>query len=427
MTAGARPAPATDRADLLHDDGEPVDFDSHDPRHARDPFTALDALRDRCPVSWTGAWEGHWVVTGHREAVRVARDPRFLTSHVRPDGALQGASIPTIGQTGRLVPLEMNVPESLGYRKLIAGFYAPSRVAARAGEFRRLADACLDDLVREGGGDLVRALTERLPSILTLRDIGLPEDRWEEVDALVEVALLSAPHDPDRARDAAQELCMMIVEEMEERRDGSGGGLLTELLTTTLHGRPVPDEAIVSMMYVLLLGIHPTSALTATALWHLAQDPGLRARLATEPGLIPGAVDEFLRWLSPIQSTVRTAAEDLDVGGTEVRAGDRVFLSWAGANRDPSVFPDPARLVLDRDARGHLAFGAGAHYCVGAAAVRAMFGTMLEAVLRRMPDYALDPRASVSWFPDVSFFHGVTSLPVVTRADRTAGGASWER
>jgi cytochrome P450 len=425
MTAEARPTRAG-RADHLRDARDPVHFDSHDPRHARDPFTALDSLRARCPVSWTGAWEGHWVVTGHQEAVRVARDNRFLTSHVRSDGSLQGASIPTIGQTGRLVPLEMNVPESLRYRKLLAGFYTPRKVAARAGEFRRLADECLDDLVRDGGGDLVRALTERMPGILTLRDIGLPEDRWEEVNALVEIALLSAPRAPDTARDAAQELCMMIVEEMEERRDGSGDGLLPALLTTTLDGRPVSDEAIVSMMYVLLLGIHPTSSLTATALWYLAGHHELRTRLATEPDLIPGAADEFLRWVSPIQSTVRTAEEDLDVGGVAVRAGERVFLSWAGANRDGSVFPEPGRLDIDRDARAHLSFGGGAHYCVGASAVRAMFGTMVEAVLRRMPDYALDTRADVSWFPDVSFFHGVTSLPVVTSAGRTEGGASWD-
>jgi cytochrome P450 len=421
--AGGRPF-GSRHADSHH-------FDSHDARHARDPFAALERLRDTCPVSWSGAWDGFWVVVGHPEAARVARDQRFLTGHVRPDGSFQGASIPSIGQTGRLVPLEMNVPESLRYRKLLAGFYTPSKVAARAAEFRQLAHACLDEIVRDGGGDLVRALTERMPSILTLRDIGLPEDRWQEVDALIESALVSAPHDPDRARDAAQRLCMMIVEEMEERRDGSGGGLIAALLTATVDGGPVPDEAIVSMMYVLLLGIHPTSSLTATSLWYLARQPELRTRLATEPGLIPRAADEFLRWVSPIQSTVRTAGEDdLRLGNRELCAGERVFLSWAGANRDGSVFPDPERLDVDRDAGAHLSFGGGAHYCVGAGVVRAMFTAMIEAVLTRMPDYALEDEAGVTWFPDVSFFHGVTSLRVVTAPPPRAtdvGGGPWKR
>lgn len=387
-----------------------VDFDSHDPAFARDPFSVLDRLRDACPVSWSGAWDGFWVVSGHAEASQVARDRRFRTGHVGPDGRLQGISIPTIGQTGRLVPLELNVPESLRYRKLLSGFYSPSRVAARGAEFRRLAAECLDEIAEAGSGDLVRVLTERLPSVVTLRDIGLPEDRWAEVNALLEKALTSAPHDPDGSREAAQELCLMIVEEMDDPRPG---GLISLLLGSTVDGEPVSDEAIVSMMYLLLLGIHPTSSLTATSLWHLAGDPGLRRRLAADPALIPEAADEFLRWVTPIQSTVRTLGEDVRLGGRDLRAGERVFLSWAGANRDGSVFPDPARLDLDRDPGAHLSFGAGPHYCVGAGLVRAMFSVMLEAVLTRMPSYEVADESAVTWFPDVSFFYGVTSLPVV--------------
>ncbi|BFP56940.1 cytochrome P450 [Streptomyces griseus] len=405
-----------------------TDFDSHDPAFARDPFSALDRLRGACPVSWSGAWDGFWVVAGHREVAGATRDRRLRTAHPRPDGQLQGVSIPPIGQTGRMIPLELDAPESLPFRRLLAGFYTPSRVAARVPEFRRLAAAYVDEFVRAGRGDLVRALTERLPSVLTLRDIGLPEDRWAEVNAVLETALSSAPHDPEGARNAAQELCLMIVEAMEECRNGGGSGLITQLLGATVGGEPVPDEAIVSMMYVLLLGIHPVSSLTATSLWHLAAQPALRRRLVADPALIPRAADEFLRWVSPIQSTVRTAVEDVRLGGRDLRAGERAFLSWAGANRDESVFPDAGRLDLDRDATAHLSFGGGPHYCVGAGTVRAMFSAMLEAVLTRMPDYELEHGAEVTWFPDVSFFYGVTSLPVVTGpadARPAKEGAPW--
>ncbi|MDI1460731.1 cytochrome P450 [Catellatospora sp. KI3] len=406
-----------------------VGFDSHDPALARDPFAALDRLREDCPVAWSTAWDGFWVVTGHADVGAITRDRRFHTGYEQRDGSFQGISIPAIGQTGRLVPLELNVPESLRYRRLLAAYYTPNRVAARMAEFRQLADECLDEVVEQGRCDLVRALTERMAAMLTLRDIGLPEQQWAQVDAVLEQALLNGPSDPDAARRAAQELCLMIVDAMEEHRDtGAGSGLIAVLLDTVLDGQPVPDEAIVSMMYTLLIGIHPTSCLVSTSLWHLARDPALRRRLAADPDLVHRSADEFLRWVTPIPSTVRTVAQDVRLGGHDLRAGDRVYVSWAGANRDDSVFPDAARVDVDRDAGAHLSFGGGPHYCVGAGAVRAMFTAMVAAVLARMPDFELADPGAVTWFPDVSFCYGVTSLPVVytpTPRARTGGGRPW--
>jgi hypothetical protein len=129
----------------------------------------------------------------------------------------------------------------------LASFYW--RNGAKAREFRRLAAECVD---------LVPALTARLAAVPTVRDIGLPEERWAEVNRVVERRLLSAPHDPDAARDAGQEVCLLIVEQMEARRGGADGTVLSSLLEATIDGQPLPDEAIISMMYLLLLGIQPT-------------------------------------------------------------------------------------------------------------------------------------------------------------------------
>jgi cytochrome P450 len=387
-----------------------TDFNSHDPAIAADPFPTYERLRATCPVTWSRSWGGFWVVSGHAEVASASRSPLVKTAQTLADGTTQGVSIPPLGHTGKLVPLEMDSPACLKYRRLLASFYSPSRVKARMPEFRRLAAECLNEVIESGSCDIVTALTLRLPGILTMRDIGLPEERWAEIETMLHRALLSAPHDLAASREAAQLICLDIIEEMEARRDGANGGLIEYLLKARVDGQPVSDEDIISMMYLLLLGIDPTSTLTATTLLYLAGDPELKARLIADRTLIPDVADEFLRWVSPVQGTSRTLAADMVSGGQELRPGDRLLLIWASANRDESVFPDAGRVDPDRDASAHLAFGGGQHYCLGAAMVRAMFTAMLDEVLTRIPDYV--PSADAKWFPDLSSVYGVNELRI---------------
>ncbi len=399
--------------------GGGADFDSHDPALARDPFPAYERLRAAGPVTWSGNWDGFWVAVGHAEVSAAARSRRLLTGRTLPDGTVQGVTIPPLGQTGRMAPLELDAPLSLKYRKVLAAFYSAGRVRARERELRDLARESLDAAIDAGTCDIVPAFTLRVPGIVTMRDIGLPDDRWFDVDALLHRALLSAPHDMAAARHYAQLITLEIVEEMEAVRelleedpDAPAGGLIAQLLRTTVDGEPVPDEDIVSMMYFLLLGIDPTSTLTATALWHLSHHPDLKRRLTDDPRLIPRAADEYLRWMSPVQGTSRTVGEDFGLGGRQLAAGERIFLSWAAANRDESVYPRAFEIDLDRPDERHHAFGGGPHYCVGAGIVRAMFTVMMEEMLTRRPDYEVADEDAITWFPDLSSFYGITSLPL---------------
>ena len=392
------------------------DFDSHDPSLAEDPFPAYARLRSRCPMPWSRAWGGFWVAGRHAEASVAGRDGVFRTGHLLADGTLQGVTIPPLGQTGRLVPLEEDAPRSLKFRRLLSSFYSAGKVRERMPELRRLARESVDAVASAGACDLVTALTLRVPGIVTMRDLGLPDDRWPQTVELVHQALLAAPHDLPGARDHAQRITMALVEELDVRREEgcsrTDRSLFPLLLDATVDGEPVSDEDILSMLYLILLGIDPVSSLTATALLHLADHPALKARLVADPALIPRAAEEYARWMSPVQGTSRTVAEDVELGGRTLRAGERVFVSWASANRDEAVFPDPGTVDFDRDTFGHLAFGAGSHYCLGASSVRALFTVMLEEVLTRIPDYRVSDRDAVSWFPDITSFYGVTSLPV---------------
>jgi cytochrome P450 len=390
-----------------------IDYDSHDPAIAQNPFPTYALLRESCPVQWSRAWDGYWVATGHKEVSIAARGPRlFKTSEQQTDGTLQGVTLPSLGQTGRMVPLELDSPECLRYRKLMAAFYSASRTAARADEIRELASECLDEVIDQGSCEIVKALTQKLPCILTLRDIGLPEERWYDVETMLIRGLFSAPHDPATARECAQLICLDIVEALDARRRGEPGGLLAHLLACEVDGKPVTDDAIVSMMYLLLLGIDPTSSVTAIALRELDRRPQLRARLMADRTLIPKAADEFLRWVSPVQGTLRIAADSLELGGRNVQKGERILLGWAAANRDEAVYRDADRLDFDRDTTRHLAFGSGQHYCLGAPMVRQMFTAMLNEVFDRIPDYSVADEAGIRWYPDITPVYGICALPI---------------
>jgi len=389
-----------------------VRFDTHDPAIAADPFPTYAMMRRQCPVVWSENWGGFWVATGHPEVARAGRDTTLHSGYELADGTVQGISIPSLGQTDRLIPLELNAPQAQKYRKLISSFYSPKQVQARRAEILELTTESIDEIIENGSGDIVDAVTERVSSILAMRDIGIAEHRWREMDAEVQKALVNQTHDLAAAQQASQLICLHLLEEIEARRDGQQGGLVGDLIHATIDGQPLSDEDITAMMYLLLLGIHPTSTLLSTSLWYLARHPRLKATLVADKTLIPQATEEFLRWVSPVQATSRTATTDTTIAGHHIRAGERVLLSWAGANRDERLYSDADHIDLSRDTGAHLAFGSGMHYCTGASIVRAIFAVVLEQVLTRMPDYRLSDEDAIEWFPDLSSVFGITRLPI---------------
>lgn len=386
-----------------------LDFDPHDPAIAIDPFPTYAALREWYQVSWSRSWGGFWVASRYASVAAASRMRTLHAGHTLPNGVVQGISVPPVGRSGPLIPLELNPPQSLAYRRLLTDLYSPASVKARIPEIRRLAADSLDAVIERGSCDIVQALTERVPSILTMRDIGIAEERWAEVDSLVHDALMRDPAS-GKGADAGQAVCVIILEEMEELRDCGSGGLMSRLLSATIDGEPVSDEAIVSIVYLLLLGIHPTSALVATALWYLARHPELRDRLVADRSSLHSCADEFLRWVSPVQGTCRTAVADLRLGDTKIAAGERVFLSWASANRDATVFEDADSVAVGRNCSHHIAFGSGPHYCLGASLVRTVFVVVINEVLCRIPDFEIADEPTISWFPDLSSVYGIDAL-----------------
>lgn len=388
-------------------------FDHHDRRLARNPFPVYDELRARCPVMRSDAWGGFWVATGRDEVVAVAKnDTAYRSGVVLPDGSILGVTIPSVGQTRPVLPMEVDPPENLKYRRLLNPFYTVHAVKSREHEIRALAESLVDDFIEDGECDLVASLTTALPALVTLREVGLPESRWPEFAEWIATVIHASGHDPGSAGEAAAHVYAQYAGAIaERRRSGLRQDIISTLMTSTIDGRPVTDEEIMDMGFLLLLGgMDTTSAASATTFLHLAGAPEIRNRIKADPTLIPAAVEEYLRFVSPVQGNARTVAVDTELGGVQLRKGDRLLALWAAANHDPAHVERPDRVDLDRPSNAHLSFGVGLHRCIGSHLARAMFRIMLEQVLDRLPDYRI--AGEVEWFDRIASLYGVKSLPI---------------
>lgn len=390
-------------------------FDHHDPRLARDPFPVYDELRSKCPVTRTDAWGGFWVVSGHREVVEVAKDDaRFSSGVVLPDGTIQGVTIPSVGQTRPVLPIELDPPENLKYRKLLNPFYTVHAVKKREQEIRELVDGLIDDFIEAGECDLVESLTTAVPAIVTLREVGLPAERWREFVHLIDIMIHSSGENAEKAMEAGFAVYGEYAQAIVDRRDnGLQHDIISALISSTIDGRPVTDEEIMDIGLLLLFGgLDTTSAASATTFLHMAENPEIRDRIIADPTLIPAAVEEYLRFVSPVQGNSRTVTADTELGGVQLKEGDRLLNLWAGANHDPAAQACPAKLDLDRPNNPHIAFGVGSHRCLGSHLARAMFRIMVERILARIPDYRVAEGKDVGWFDNISSVYGVNKLPI---------------
>ena len=184
---------------------------------------------------------------------------------------------------------------------------------------------------------------------------------------------------------------------MEKRRTAPRDDLITHLANAQIDGKPVDPDRLIAMMRLLLVaGIDTTWSAIGACFWHLAQHPEDRRRLVAEPELIPTAVEEFLRAYAPV-TMARDVVKETTINGCPFKAGEMVLLSFPAANRDPAMFPDADRVVIDRKENRHAAFGLGIHRCIGSNLARMEIAVALQEWLPRIPDFRLDPAATVTW------------------------------
>jgi cytochrome P450 len=221
-----------------------------------------------------------------------------------------------------------------------------------------------------------------------------------------------------------REMGLDLLTTMAEIRDHPRPGLMNALLQMTIDGGPAPDLEILGMLGLIIGGgFDTTTALTAHSLEWLSEHPDQREQLSMErDSLLDPATEEFLRFFTPAPGDGRTFSNDVEIEGAHFKEGERLWISWAMANRDPAVFGDPNDVVLDRKGNRHFSFGIGVHRCIGSNVARTVFKSMLTAVLDRMPDFRCDPKGAVH-YETIGVIQGMRKLPATyTPGPRVGAG-----
>ncbi|MEU1075185.1 MULTISPECIES: cytochrome P450 [unclassified Streptomyces] len=389
--------------------------------YKRDPYPLYEKMREDGPVHRVVFPSGvnAWLVTGYEAAHAALNDERLGKNHDRGNDRWRArASIMPEPQHSQLQVhlLHQDPPRHTRMRRLVTDAFTPRRVEELLPRFQELADALVDALPASGPADLVAAFAALFPFQVLAETIGLPPalaarfDRdWGKVVQPV------GPTDPGRPAYEARlhGLQSYIAEVVADRRAHPGEDLLSRLVAARDADELTPQELDSMIFQLLVAGQEPVTNQITTALIALLRHPGELARLRDDPALLPRAVEELLRYDSAFELTTwRFLAEDDDLHGTRVPAGDSVIVSLCAANRDPRRFEDPDALVLDRSPNPHLAFGHGIHFCPGAALARAELRIALGTLLARLPGLRLAVAdEELEWIPAV-LGRGTARLPV---------------
>lgn len=387
-----------------------------------------EEIHAKCPMAWTETYGGHWVAAGSNEVFELARCPAVSNDHDinNERRGYGGISIPKARRVSMVRGgiLEMDDPEHRTYRNVLNPYLSPAAVKRWEPFIHDVTRACLDEKIESGSIDFVDDLANVVPAVLTLAMLGIPLKKWNLYSEPVHAAVYTPEHSPDIERVTAmhREMGLDMVNNMIEIRENPRPGIVNGLLQMRIDGEPAPDlEILGNLGLVIGGGFDTTTALTAHSLEWLSEHPAERERLSNNRDtLLDPATEEFLRYFTPAAGDGRTFSDDIELVGNQFKEGERLWISWAMANRDPSVFAEPDKVVLDRKGNRHFSFGIGVHRCVGSNVARTVFKTMLTAVLDRMPDYRCDPEGTVH-YECIGVIQGMRKLPATFTPGPTVG------
>jgi cytochrome P450 len=393
-------------------------FDRHTPEYRLQFEKTTEEMHAKCPMAWTETYDGHWVAAGSKEVFELARCPVVSNDHdINGErSGYQGITIPKARRASvvRGGILEMDDPEHRIYRNVLNPYLSPAAVKRWEPFVDEIVRASLDEKIEDGRIDFVDDLANIVPAVLTLAMMGIELKKWAIYSEPAHASVYTPEHSPDaeRVADMNRQMGIDLLTNMLEIKENPRPGMANALLQLRIDGQPAPDMEILGNLGLIIGGgFDTTTALTAHALEWLSEHPDERELLSREREvLLNPATEEFLRFYTPAPGDGRTFAEDIEVEGTRFKEGERLWISWAMANRDPSVFDEPNTIVLDRKGNRHFSFGIGVHRCVGSNVARSVFKSMVTAVLDRMPDYRCDPEGT-EHYETIGVIQGMKHLP----------------
>ncbi len=365
-----------------------------------DPFERMTWMREHAPVYWDDV-TGLWAVTRHADIGLVERDTDVFSS---AKGSRPEAYVPSM--------INADPPRHTKRRKIVSAGFTPRRVANHEHFLRQVVTELLDEVIDDGGCDFVEAVARSIPLRMIAKLMGLPAADEEKLLRWSDLFATGGEEVRAEVRVAVFEWVEYIMEQMASRTDAEAEDLISLLLFN--DDEPLTVEDLIHETMLILVGGDETTRHTMSGgLEALLQHRSQWEALVEDRSLLNGAVEEMLRWTTPVRNMNRTATLDTELGGQPILAGDRVLLLYLSGNRDELVFDQPHTFDIRRTPNPHVAFGANSrHYCLGAQLARLELRVLFEELLDRVPDIRLpDPEVSQ---PERAgnFVLGIEHLPV---------------
>ena len=376
-----------------------------------DPPPAYHQAQDEAPLTQVRPWDGStaWLITRHQEIRDVLRDQRFSADAERPGfpflsagRAVLNSPVPTF--------IRMDDPEHARLRRMLTADFIVKKMEALRPQIREIAEGLLDTMTQgRDRADLVTDFAFPLPSRVICLLLGVPYEDHDYFQKQSSI-LLSSVATVEEIKAARLDLHEYMKHLAQTKQQGDDDGIISRLVH---QGELSPDEIAAMGMLLLIAGHETTANMTSLSILALLRDPAQMDRLRADPSLIPGAVEELLRYLTIVHTGLpRVATEDVEVGGRTIRAGDGVLCMINTANRDGRAFPDGDNLDVTRDARHHLAFGFGVHQCLGQPLARVELQIALDVLLNGLPELRLAVPFDQIPFRRDMVIYGVHSLPI---------------
>jgi cytochrome P450 len=382
------------------------DFDHTDPRWTENPYPIWEKLRSASPVVHTDRFLGCYMPTTYEAVRAIANDSEHFSSRrvivrdVRPEIANPAP------------PITSDPPEHKPAKQVLLPPFTPDAMKKLEPRVRAICNELIDEFIADGQCDAAARYTKHIPVRAIAHMLGIDEKDGDLFVKWIHMILELGIKDDSKMMQAVQEMTAFFAGHIEKRKTHPTDDLISDLMKARdKNGQPLADGHVLGSLRLLLVaGIDTTWSAIGASLWHLAKTPADRERLVREPELMPIAIEELLRAYSPV-TMAREVMKETTISGCPIKPGNMVLLSFPAANRDPAMFPDADKVVLDRKENRHAAFGLGIHRCVGSNLARMEMTVALEEWLKRIPDFRLDPAGKVTWSEGT--VRGPRQLPVL--------------
>jgi len=373
-----------------------TDFDHTDDEWVADPFPIWSELRESCPFAHTDRYGGGWLPTRFADIDAIAHDTERFTSR----SIVMSEHRPPLDMApaGVAPPISSDPPFHQGARRVLLPAFAPQAIAKLEQSTR---DFCEHLIAEMGDRDVVDGAidyAQHIPVRVIANMLGFPQEDADTFRGFVQHTLEGVDLPPEEREAGFQKLFGYLEDQVKDHIANPRDDLTSYLLTTEMDGQRLTAEHVVRTIgLILIAGIDTTWSAIGASIWHLAGHPEDRRRLAAEPGLLPVAMEEFLRAYAPV-TMARLVREDMDYEGCPMKADDWILLSFPAANRDPRAFDRADEIVLDREVNRHAAFGLGIHRCAGSHLARMELRVALEVWMAHFGDgFELADSAAVTW------------------------------